>query len=136
MAYSTDVQLLLDIKDTRRACELGGVLDKWSSVYVAKLAEVKGLFASNSGTLSPDDLIWFKENYDFLTTTLASFTYTVGGVNYSIVPTKYYAFSKGEAQLLYSQITQAGYPASTVSVQTLTTYMTSGDGLSTVFGIG
>lgn len=136
MAYSANVQLLIDLKDTRRACELGGVLNKWASVYTSSLRNVKTLFATNDGSLSSDDLAWFQENYDFLTTTLASFTYTIEGNTFSIVSSKFYAFSKGEAQLLYQQIVQAGYPSTTVSVQTLSTYMTSGNGQNTVFSIG
>lgn len=136
MAYSANVQLLIDLKDTRRSCELGGVLNKWASVYTSSLRNVKTLFATNDGSLSSDDLAWFQENYDFLTTTLASFTYTIEGNTFSIVSTNYYAFSKGEAQLLYQQIIQAGYPAATVAVHTLATYMTSGNGKSTVFSIG
>lgn len=136
MAYSANVQLLIDLKDTRRVCELGGVLDKWAPVYIALLTQVKGLFATNDPSLAPDDLVWFQENYDFLTTTLPSFAYKIEGNTFSIISTKFYAFSKGEAQLLYQQIVQAGYPSTTVSVQTLSTFMTSGNGQNTVFSIG
>lgn len=136
MAYSANVQLLIDLKDTRRACELGGVLDKWAPVYTVLLTDIKELFTMNDPSLVSDDLVWFKENYDFLTTTLPSFTYKIEGNTFSIVSTNYYAFSKGEAQLLYQQIIQAGYPAATVAVHTLATYMTSGNGKSTVFSIG
>lgn len=133
MALNPFIVAGIATKQIKSACEIAGFTKEWQDIYSPLFGEIYS--QAQSGGLSGDDAAWFEATHLIMRNDLGiEFFYTVGGQRFQLNMATNYAFTPGEAQLLSSQLVQAGYPATGFSKQDLAAYIATGN--PTVFSFG
>lgn len=135
MAFSTQVQLVVNLQKMRHDTELGGSFPFWSDSYFILMANVETL-ALAAGFV-PDDITWFNQNFVVRTnSTGVAIPYVAGGNSFTLTSAKSYIFTFGESDLLDVQLKELGYasPATVFPLDTLANYAING--VNRVFTVG
>lgn len=133
MALNPFIVAGIATNQVKASCELAGFTKQWQDIYSPLFGEIYS--QAQSGGLTGEDADWFSANHLILRNDLGiEFFFTIGGLRYQLNIATNYAFTPGEAQLLYSQLVAAGYPSTGFSKQNLAAYIATGN--PTVFSFG